>query len=206
MDHHVEFDGLNEDVLADLLCHFYAKIRQKDGSVYCMRCMFSVRRAMYRHLTGPPNNVKYNIGRSLHRSEQHIESTCCPLKAQWKHKSDRYPPIKEEDVRKMYESGVVGHSIPAALLHKVFYELYLNLRRHGRESLGPLKKHHVVLMKTAGRSLSWTRTHRGSSLLWPPGSDVCHMGCQQPGTKLEDVQWQAKFNMQEFVRKAHIRK
>ena len=95
MDHPVEFEGLNLDVLADLLRHSYAEIRQKDGSMYSVQSKFSVRRAMYRHLTGPPYNVKYNIicDGAFIASNNVLNRQCSPLKAQCQ-------------FRKMYESGV----------------------------------------------------------------------------------------------------
>lgn len=61
------------------------------------------------------------------------------LKREGKVKTQHKPPINNEDIRKLYESGLFNLNQPDTLQNKVFFEIMLFFCRRGRQNLRELK-------------------------------------------------------------------
>ena len=65
---------------------------------------------------------------------------CCLPSEQGQAKVQHKPPILDDDLKKLYESGVFNSDHSKTLLNKVFFEIMLCFCRHGRQNLRQLKK------------------------------------------------------------------
>ncbi|CAC5411668.1 unnamed protein product [Mytilus coruscus] len=55
------FEELDETILNDRLCYFYASLQTKQGTDYSKSALVGIRSAISRHITGPPYNREINI-------------------------------------------------------------------------------------------------------------------------------------------------
>ena len=65
---------------------------------------------------------------------------CCLPSEQGQAKVQPKPPILDDDLKKLYESGVFNSDHSKTLLNKVFFEIMLCFCRRGRQNLRQLKK------------------------------------------------------------------
>ena len=65
---------------------------------------------------------------------------CVQLKKDGQAKVQHKPPLLDDDLKKLYESGVFNSDHPKTLLIKVFFEIMLCFCRRGRQNLRRLKK------------------------------------------------------------------
>ena len=65
---------------------------------------------------------------------------CCLPSEQGQAKVQHKPPILDDDLKKLYESGVFNSDHSKTLLNKMFFEIMLCFCRHGRQNLRQLKK------------------------------------------------------------------
>ena len=65
---------------------------------------------------------------------------CCLPSEQGQAKVKHKPPILDDDLKKLYESGVFNSDHSKTLLNKVFFEIMLCFCRRGRQNLRQLKK------------------------------------------------------------------
>ena len=102
----LDFENLKEDVLAVYLRRFYAEVRMKDGRQYSKKSMLAIRSALFRYLTQPPNNVTFNIltDTEFIAANNVLTGVCRKLKATGQDLSKHHPPIKKDDLAKMYDS------------------------------------------------------------------------------------------------------
>ena len=141
-----DFENLKEEVLANYLRRFYAEVRNKQGGLYSKTSLLSIRAAIYRHLTQPPQNVGFNIlvDSAFIAANNVLVGQCRKLKAAGKDTSKHHPPIKQDDLKKMYESRVLSPDNPVSLQRKVFFEVVLHFGRRGREGLRTIQKDDII--------------------------------------------------------------
>ena len=65
---------------------------------------------------------------------------CCLPSEQGQAKVQHKPPILDDDLKKLHESGVFNSDHSKTLLNKVFFEIMLCFCRRGRQNLRQLKK------------------------------------------------------------------
>ena len=65
---------------------------------------------------------------------------CCLPSEQGQAKVQHKPPILDDDLKKLYESGVFNSDHSKTLLNKVLFEIMLCFCRRGRQNLRQLKK------------------------------------------------------------------
>lgn len=89
------------------------------------------------------------------------------LKSEGLAKTVHKPAIDDEDVKKLYESGVFDTNKPTTLQNKVFFEIMLFFCRRGRQNLRQLKKNDFeIKLDAKGRSFvikttdELTKNHR----------------------------------------------
>lgn len=133
------------DEIGELLKTFNVEVRQKDGSEYS-RSLICLRSAIHRHLTGPPFNRTINI-----MSDGSCTADNIIIAGKIKNKkrcgedtTERHPPIKTQDMQKIYSSGVLSKENPQALQYKTFFEVSLHFGRRGSEGLRELKKADII--------------------------------------------------------------
>jgi site-specific recombinase XerD len=133
--HHPE----NSEELASVLKSFYAEVRKKDGSEYTKNSLCSLRFGLNRHFKSVFN---YDIIKDKEFDEANsvYEAQCVYLKKRGLAKTEHKPPIADEDIKKLYESGVFNTDSPATLQNKVFFEILFFFCRRGRQNLRQLKK------------------------------------------------------------------
>ena len=80
------------------------------------------------------NDVEFNEANKVFTAQ------CVQLKKDGQAKVQHKPPILDDDLKKLYESGVFNPDHPKTLLNKVFFEIMLCFCRRGRQNLRQLKK------------------------------------------------------------------
>ena len=114
----------NSEELASVLKNFYTEARKKDGSEYTKNSLCSTRFGLNRYFKFVFNNniindKEFDEANSVY--EAHVA-----LKKQGLAKTEHKPPIADEDIKKLYESGVFNTDNPATLQNKVFFEIMLS--------------------------------------------------------------------------------
>ena len=80
------------------------------------------------------NDVEFNEANKVFTAQ------CIQLKKDGQAKVQHKPPILDDDLKKLYESGIFNSDHPKTLLNKVFFEIMLYFCRRGRQNLRQLKK------------------------------------------------------------------
>ena len=120
--------------LDEHLTRFYIELRKQDGSQYTKGAYTIIRHGLQRkikELRGIDimNNAEFT------RSENAFSAQCVQLKKKGLAKVDHKPPISQEDLKKMYASGVLSNHSPKSLQRKVFFEIMYYLCRRGQENI-----------------------------------------------------------------------
>ena len=110
--------------LAQTLKTFYVEARKKDGSSYSMGSLKTLRFGLNRHFKSTRgidiiNDVEFNEANKVFTAQ------CVQLKKDGQAKVQHKPTILDDDLKKLYESGVFNSDHPKTLLNKVFFEIML---------------------------------------------------------------------------------
>lgn len=137
-----DFELLNVQELDKLLQHFYASVRTKDGKEYSKTALVGMRAAINRHLNYPPfsRNINLMNDRDFMVSNQVLTGLIKSLKREGKDISQHKEPICEEDLMKLYNSGVFSDQSAKTLQNKVMYDIISQFGRRGQEGLRSLRK------------------------------------------------------------------
>ena len=125
--------------LTAALRKFYAEARKKDGQMYSKNSLCSIRFALCRHFK-QELNIDIIKDTEFNEANRIYEAQCVELKKQGLAKIEHKPPIADEDIKKLYRSGVFNTENPTTLQNKVFFEIVLFFCRRGRQNLLQLKK------------------------------------------------------------------
>jgi hypothetical protein len=127
----LSFEWLPVDDLDVLLQRFYAAVRTKDGKEYSKSALVGLRAAVNRHLTSPPVSRNVNImnDRAFMGSNQVLSGLIKTLKREGKDMSKHKEPICDEDIEKLYNSGLFSDSSPKTLENKVIYDVICQFGR-----------------------------------------------------------------------------
>ena len=160
--HHPEIS----EELASVLKSFYAEVRKKDGSVYTKNLLCSIRFGLNRYFRSVFNNdiikdKEFDEANSVH------EAQCVALKKRGLVKTEHKPPIADEDIKRLYESGVFNTDNPTALQNKVFFEIMFFFCRRGRQNLRELKRDDFAI-KTNPQGLRCVVKKNGRTHEKPP--------------------------------------
>ena len=128
-----------KETLANVLKLFYAEARKTDGTSYSKSTLNSLRFGLNRHFKATRGFDIINDSEFTDANKV-FGAKCVDLKRQGLAKVEHKPPICEEDLKKLYESGVFCLNDPEKLQNKVFFEVMLYFCRRGRQNLRQLKK------------------------------------------------------------------
>ena len=97
-------------------------MRKKDGSEYTKNSLCSIRFGLNTYFKSVFNNdiikdKKFDEAISVY------EAQCVALKKRGLAKTEHKPPIADEDIKKLYESGVFNTDSPVPCKTKVFFKL-----------------------------------------------------------------------------------
>ncbi|XP_028415787.1 uncharacterized protein LOC114539361 [Dendronephthya gigantea] len=135
----------NSEELASVLKCFNAEVRKKDGSEYTKNSLCSIRFGLNRYFKSLFNNDIIK-DKEFDEANKVYEAQCVALKKRGLAKTEHKPPIADEDIKKLYESGVFNTDSPATLQNKVFFEIMFFFCRRGRQNLRDLKKDDFVII------------------------------------------------------------
>ena len=101
--------------LAQTLKTFYVEARKKDGSSYSMGSLKTLRFGLNRHFKSTRgidiiNDVEFNEANKV------LTAQCVQLRKDGQAKVEHKPPILYDDLKKLYESGVLYSDHPKTLL------------------------------------------------------------------------------------------
>ena len=133
--HHPE----SSEKLASVLKNFYAEVRKKDGSEYTKNSLCSIRFGLNRYFRSVFNNDIIK-DKGFDEANTVYEAQCVALKKRGLAKTEHKPPIADEDIKRLYESGVFNTDSPTTLQNKVFFEIMFFFCRRGRQNLRELKR------------------------------------------------------------------
>ena len=128
-----------KETLANVLKLFYAEARKTDGTSYSKSTLNSLRFGLNRHFKATRGFDIINDSEFTDANKV-FGAKCVDLKRQGLAKVEHKPAICEEDLKKLYESGVFCLNDPEKLQNKVFFEVMLYFCRRGRQNLRQLKK------------------------------------------------------------------
>ena len=125
--------------LARVLCTFYAEVRTKNGKMYAKSSLCTLRFALNRHFK-QVLNVDIIKDKEFIEANRVYETQCAELRERGLGTTEHKPPISDEDIKKLYRSGLFATDTPTTLQNKVFFEIMLFFCRHGRQNLRQLRK------------------------------------------------------------------
>ena len=115
-----EFETLPPDELNTILAKFWSEVRKSNGDYYGRNSLFNLRAMINKHLKGKPYCVPFDIvtDERFRSSNERLEKQLKLLKGIGRTITHKQP-ISIADLRRMYDSGVLGTSNPLSLLRKV---------------------------------------------------------------------------------------
>ena len=140
------FEYLPVKELDQLLQRFYSAARTKEGKEYSKSALVGMRAALNRYLTTPPiwRNINLMKDREFLHSNQVLSGLVKHLKREGKDKSCHKEPICEEDLHRLYSSGLFSLQSPNTLQNKVLFDIISQFGRRGQEGLRNLTKHSFI--------------------------------------------------------------
>ena len=144
-----DFENFEKDELGNVLSRFYVEARRSDGNHYKTSSLNGVRAGLNRHL-----KQNYYLGsrtidiirdKDFVAANMAFRAAIVELKKIGKGDVQHHQAIDENDIAKLYRSGVFDQNSPTGLQLKVWFELMLYICRRGRENLRELKKDHFVV-------------------------------------------------------------
>ena len=109
-----------KDTLVKVLKLFYAEARKADGTSHSKSNMNSLRVWLNQHFKATRDFDIINDSKFTNANKV-FGVKCVDLKRQGLAKIEHKPPIREEDLKKLYESTVFGLNDPKKLQNKLFY-------------------------------------------------------------------------------------
>lgn len=108
-----------------------------------------IRGALQRYLTGDRVQRVINIvtGPHFKAANDVLHGKLRKLKKDGLVVSKSHPPISDNDIVKMYQSGTLSNLNPTSLQLKVYFEMCMHFGRRGREGLRELTKNHFVFTR-----------------------------------------------------------
>jgi hypothetical protein len=115
-----DFETLAPDELNTILAKFWSEVRKSNGDYYGRNSLFNLRAMINKHLKGKPYSVPFDIvtDERFRSSNERLEKQLKLLKGIGRTITHKQP-ISIADLRRMYDSGVLGTSNPLSLLRKV---------------------------------------------------------------------------------------
>jgi len=177
-----EFETLPPDELNTILAKFWSEVRKSNGDYYGRNSLFNLRAMINKHLKGKPYCVPFDIvtDERFRSSNERLEKQLKLLKGIGRTITHKQP-ISIADLRRMYDSGVLGTSNPLSLLRKVWFEITLHFCHKGSESQEKLLKTSFEIYRDAsGRAyVARGRPHQGRNgeiddvRMYETGGDLC---------------------------------
>jgi len=115
-----DFENLVPEELNTVLAKFWSEVRKSNGDYYGCNSLFNLRAMINKHLKGKPYCVSFDIvtDERFRSSNERLEKQLKLLKGIGRTITHKQP-ISIADLRRMYDSGVLGTSNPLSLLRKV---------------------------------------------------------------------------------------
>lgn len=135
--------------MCQTLRKFYAALANKEGKSYSKSSIIGIRGALQRYLTGERVQRVVNIvtGPHFKAANDVLNGKLRKLKKDGLDVSKSHPPISDNDILKMYQSGTLSNLNPTSLQLKVYFEMCMHFGRRGREGLRDLTKNHFVFTR-----------------------------------------------------------
>lgn len=140
-----DFEEWDKSRLSAVLSKYYVEVRREDGELYKTGSMINIRAGLNRYLKGKGKAI--DLIKEPVFSEANLAFTAqqVKLKQQGRGDTEHYNQIDENDMTKLYNSGVLDESNPRGLQYKVWFSIMLYICRRGRENLRKLTKEHFKI-------------------------------------------------------------
>lgn len=140
-----DFESYSKDQLAKVLTKFYVEVRRENGDNYKTGSLINIRAAVNRHLKSSGHVINIIIEPVFAQANLAFSAKQANLKRGGYGDTQHYPPIDENDIDKLYRSGIFDEDTPSGLQSKVWFELMYYICRRGRENLRKLEKDHFAI-------------------------------------------------------------
>ena len=141
-----DFEKLDKASLAASLSKFYFEARKEDGDFYKTTSLCSIRAGINRHLKDKyPEMIDIIKDCEFTNANVSYRAATVQLKKMGKGDIVHHPPLDENNIDKLYNSGGFHQNNPTGLLHKVWFEIMIYICRRGRENLKELKRDHFTV-------------------------------------------------------------
>jgi hypothetical protein len=128
-----------------VLQKFYVEVRRETGDNYKTGSLINIRAAVNRHLKSNGHVINIISEPEFAQANLAFCAKQANLKREGLGDTQHYPPIDENDVDKLYQSGIFDEDTPSGLQSKVWFELMYYICRRGRENLRKLEKDHFAI-------------------------------------------------------------
>ena len=124
--------------LAAVLRKFHAEARKKNGELYTKASLVAIRFGLQRFFS----SLKMDIIKDSDFAEANavFQGVISELKREGKAQTQHKPPISNDDIKKLYQSGLFSLIQPETLQNKVFFEVMLFFCRRRRQNVRELKE------------------------------------------------------------------
>ena len=140
-----DFEAQDKNELAAILSKFYLEARRVNGEFYKTGSLDNIRAGLNRHLKSV-NPGLIDIIKDTEFSNANVAFRAAKVQLKKAGKGPEHrPSVDENDVKKLYTSGVFSQDTPAGLQQKVWFELMIYIFRRGRQNLRDLKKNHFTV-------------------------------------------------------------
>ena len=99
-------ESIEAEDLAKILETFYFDARTQSGELYKRSSLENLRHGINRYLRSPPFNKEFDIIKDavFRTANDNYHAALNELKSEGKGDTEHYPPISDEDLRKLYSS------------------------------------------------------------------------------------------------------
>ncbi|XP_072044159.1 uncharacterized protein KIAA1958 homolog [Amphiura filiformis] len=139
------FEEFTREELAARLEKFYVEVRRADGKEYKTGSLINIRASINRHLKNEGHVINLISEPVYAQANRAFAAHQAKLKREGLGDTQHYVPIDENDMTKLYQSGVLNDDTPEGLQNKVWFELMYYICRRGRENLRKLSKDHFAI-------------------------------------------------------------
>ena len=133
----LDLENCTKDELNNVLKKLYFAARKSDGDFYKITSYRSMRFGIQRHISSV-RNWDIISDKEFREANNVFENMLVKLKESGKGKIDHFEEIEPEDILKLYFRFDIES--PKVLLHKVWFDLCLQLCRRGRENMRNMTK------------------------------------------------------------------
>ena len=142
----MDFESLHQlptRELDNLLSLFFCSLRKDDGTLYKKKSLQSIKFGIWKMFMA--KEIDISSSKEFHKFNNMYKAVLKQVKTDGKGTVKHKPPVNNNDMRKIRESGLVDPESPIGLQNKVFLDVMVYFGQRGRESLRAMTPDDYIL-------------------------------------------------------------